>query len=283
MRQERDNAALMLQDQKKQKIYDLEDITIMEMQNNELKKRIQKMETETAQLKAKRVTTGMHLETVLEELFKINEGYKLYNQSLEQLTQANHGELNYILDVKAQIKELRKLLQEEQAERDELKQLCILQRKKINANRQTHEKESIYLQRGLTQMNETIQNNTDLSLKVMKQLERNSKNLVAKQSSQFFNSKYQKSKLLGSIYTNKSRFELNMSTLKDNVNKQISDSLSQKPQYGNSIMPKRSFSAVKSDIYGRNGDEDDNDSQLFARHTEVKEEDEVDKEEDSVE
>jgi hypothetical protein len=58
-----------------------------------------------------------------------------------------------------------------------------LQRKKINANRQTHEKDSIYLQRGLTKMNETIQNNTDLSLKVMKQLERNSKNLVAKQSS----------------------------------------------------------------------------------------------------
>lgn len=80
------------------------------MQNNELKKRIQKMETETAQLADKRVTLGMHLETVLEELFKINEGYKLYNQSLEQLTQANHAELNYMMQVKEQIKELRKLL-----------------------------------------------------------------------------------------------------------------------------------------------------------------------------
>lgn len=43
------------------------------------------------------------------------------------------------------------------------------------------EKEKAYLQSGLEKMNETIKNNTDLSLKVMKQLERNSKNLVAKQ------------------------------------------------------------------------------------------------------
>lgn len=43
-----------------------------------------------------------------------------------------------------------------------------------------HEKERSYLQAGLEKMNETIQNNTDLSLKVMKQLERNSKNLIAK-------------------------------------------------------------------------------------------------------
>ena len=42
-------------------------------------------------------------------------------------------------------------------------------------------KEKGYLQAGLEKMNETIKNNTDLSLKVMKQLERNSKNLVAKQ------------------------------------------------------------------------------------------------------
>ena len=41
----------------------------------------------------------------------------------------------------------------------------------------------MYLERGLTQMNEVIQNNTDLSLKVMKQLERNSKNMIAKQQS----------------------------------------------------------------------------------------------------
>lgn len=57
----------------------------------------------------------------------------------------------------------------------------MLQRKKINAIRVNHEKDAMYLQRGLTQMNETIQNNTDLSLKVMKQLERNSKNMAARQ------------------------------------------------------------------------------------------------------
>lgn len=48
MRQEKDNAALQVADQKKQRIYDLEEITIMNMQNNELRKKIQKLGQETA-------------------------------------------------------------------------------------------------------------------------------------------------------------------------------------------------------------------------------------------
>jgi hypothetical protein len=36
---------------------------------------------------------------------------------------------------------------------------------------------------GLTKMNETIKNNTDLSMKVMQQLERNTINMAAKQGS----------------------------------------------------------------------------------------------------
>lgn len=66
--------------------------------------------------------------------------------------------------------------------------------------------------------------------------------------------------MLGSIYTNKSRFELNMSTLKETVNKQISDSFSQKPQYASNVhsaIPKRSFSGVKTDLYSRNQESDD--------------------------
>ena len=43
-----------------------------------------------------------------------------------------------------------------------------------------HEKETAALEHGLTLMNETITNNADLSLKVMKQLERNSKNMIAR-------------------------------------------------------------------------------------------------------
>jgi len=40
MRREKDNAAFDLQDKKKQKIYNIEDITVMNMQNNEIRKKI---------------------------------------------------------------------------------------------------------------------------------------------------------------------------------------------------------------------------------------------------
>lgn len=99
MQQEKDNTVLMLADQKKQKIYDLEEITIMTMQNNELKKKITKMEAETGQIRKKRLTVTMHLDTVLEELFKTNEGYKLYNVSLEQLDNANQSEIDYMAKI----------------------------------------------------------------------------------------------------------------------------------------------------------------------------------------
>jgi hypothetical protein len=51
-----------------------------------------------------------------------------------------------------------------------------------------------------------------------------------------------------------------MSTLKETVNKQISDSFSQKPQYASNVhsaIPKRSFSGVKTDLYSRNQESDD--------------------------
>lgn len=38
MKQEKDNSLLMLQDMKKQKIYDIEEKTIVNMQNNEFRK-----------------------------------------------------------------------------------------------------------------------------------------------------------------------------------------------------------------------------------------------------
>lgn len=153
----------------------------MNMQNGELRKKISNLEIDIDKTKKKSVTITFHIDQILEELFKVNEGYKLYNKSLTQLSQANRNEISYMDKVKSQVKELRKLLQAEESERDQFKGLCQLQRKKLNALKMTHEKDSMYLERGLTQMNEVIQNNTDLSLKVMKQLERNSKNMIAKQ------------------------------------------------------------------------------------------------------
>lgn len=40
------------------------------------------METEITEIKNKRVEIAFHIDQTLEELFKVNEGYKLYNKSL---------------------------------------------------------------------------------------------------------------------------------------------------------------------------------------------------------
>ena len=56
-------------------------------------------------------------------------------------------------------------------------------------------------------MNEQIQQNSKDGIKAVKRMERNSKNMVAKQQSVFFSSKYQASKLFASM--NMSKFSIN--------------------------------------------------------------------------
>jgi hypothetical protein len=68
------------------------------------------MELDTVGIKKKRVTTNMQIDKILEELFKTNEGYKLYNKSLEQLDIANVSEITYMAQLNGQLKEIRKLL-----------------------------------------------------------------------------------------------------------------------------------------------------------------------------
>ena len=108
MEQEKDNAKLIVQDMKKQKIYDTEEITIMNMQNGEFRRKIKKMEDEIANTKDKRTRIQYDLDKVLEELFKTNESYKLYNKTLGELNKANQSEIDYIRNMKKTIKELRK-------------------------------------------------------------------------------------------------------------------------------------------------------------------------------
>lgn len=97
MEQEKDNARLIIQDMKKQKIYDTEEKTIMNMQNNEFRRKIQKMEEETNIVRDKRTRIQYDIDNVLEGLFKVNESYKLYNKTLEELGQANTSEVTYII------------------------------------------------------------------------------------------------------------------------------------------------------------------------------------------
>jgi uncharacterized protein (DUF3084 family) len=55
VRQEREEAELLLQDQRRAKIYDNEDLVMMRMQNNEYRTKIAKLEEDNKELKAMRV------------------------------------------------------------------------------------------------------------------------------------------------------------------------------------------------------------------------------------
>ena len=66
----------------------------------------------------------------------------------------------------------------------------ILQRKKIESLGIKHIKHTGHLEHGLSLMNEQVNGTAKDALKNIKKLERNTKNMVAAQNSQFLNSKY---------------------------------------------------------------------------------------------
>lgn len=68
------------------------------------------MEEDTIVIKDKRIRIAYDIDKVLEDLFKVNEGYKLYNSSLVSLNKANEKEVEFIRSIKGTVKELRKML-----------------------------------------------------------------------------------------------------------------------------------------------------------------------------
>ena len=81
------------------------------------------------------------------------------------------------------IKKLKEMLNEEQIQRDELKQLQTLQRKQIETLGIKHDRNTSQLERNLTGMNECINEAVQKGHVSIKQLERNTKNMIAAQNS----------------------------------------------------------------------------------------------------
>jgi len=55
VKQEKDDAALILQDQKKKMLYETEEVTIMRMQNDEYRRKISKLEKNIAEVHEKNI------------------------------------------------------------------------------------------------------------------------------------------------------------------------------------------------------------------------------------
>ena len=86
-------------------------------------------------------------------------------------------------------------------QRDELKGFQHLMRKQIHTLETKHNNQTEALERGLSTMNEQINDLVTKGYISVKQMERNSKNLIARSASQFFMSKYTASKMFSSQFS----------------------------------------------------------------------------------
>jgi septal ring factor EnvC (AmiA/AmiB activator) len=166
------------------------------MYNDEFRRKITRVEKDTREVAEKRKLAKKELDQTYQQIFTTNETLKLYDKTNDDLEKAINTEKAYLEYVSGQVNELRKLLYEENHHKDQYKGLANMQEKKIHSLGQKHIRNTGQLERHLTVMNEQIQSCIDSGAVTLKQLERNTRNMQAKQASQFFKSKYEQSRMV---------------------------------------------------------------------------------------
>jgi hypothetical protein len=195
---EKEQALLAQQDMKKKLIYDTEELTIMRMQNDEYRRLIGQMQRDTEETREKQVRCQFTIDGTCNDLFTANDTMKLLQQTIYDLQRANTTEKAGLKTMQNQIKELRKLLHQETIQRDEIRGLNTLMRKKIATLDTKHTRRRNELDEGLSLMNNQLDQMVEKGYISVKQLERNTRNMVARSASQFYMSKYEQSKVFSS-------------------------------------------------------------------------------------
>ena len=149
------------------------------------------LQEDNKEIENKRTKTLYQIDNAYNELFNTNESMKLYEKTIDDLKKAVNTEKAYLVTLNEEVDQLRKLLLEEKELKEQYRGLDLLQRKKINALGDKHMQGTHQLERGLTLMNDTINNTINKGIISVQQLERNTKNMVARQASQFYMSKYE--------------------------------------------------------------------------------------------
>lgn len=98
--------------------------------------------------------TKYQIDAVYNELFTKNDSLKLYEKTINDLRKALVTEKAYIQTLQEQVGEVKHILNEEQVQRDELKQFQYMQRKQIETLGIKHDRNTGLLERGLTNMND---------------------------------------------------------------------------------------------------------------------------------
>ena len=108
---------------------------------------------------------------------------KLFDNTIKDLKRAICTEGACVEVLKNQIKDLQIILNEEQIQRDDLKGLSFLQKKQIETLNIKHNRNTDQLERNLSNLNEHINQTIKQGYIKVKQLERNTNNMVAAQQS----------------------------------------------------------------------------------------------------
>jgi chromosome segregation ATPase len=129
LKQEKEDAFLTLQEQKRKLMYDKEDITITRMLNFESGRQIADIDKNTEECVKKRLLVKGNLAQVNQEVRALEHSDNVFNQTLRSLDEANETEKSCIMNINDQIKQLRSLLAEERIQHEQYRGIVMLQRK----------------------------------------------------------------------------------------------------------------------------------------------------------
>ena len=121
----------LIQDKKNKLIMEQHDLSMIRLQNQELRRRIQQLQDDNKEIDKRRIKAGKELDKAYQDLFTTNESLKLFNKTLLQMNKAETAERACIVTLQGQIKQLKDLLYEEKTQREQYKSLQSLQGKQI--------------------------------------------------------------------------------------------------------------------------------------------------------
>ena len=82
MMQEKEDSKLEMQDKKNKLVMEQHDLSMIRLQNNELRRKIGQLGLDNKEIDHKRIKTGKELDQAYQQLFIQNESLKLFNKTL---------------------------------------------------------------------------------------------------------------------------------------------------------------------------------------------------------
>ena len=154
--QELEQERLIVADLKKQLVRSEGDNVMTRLQNDELRRQIGRAEEIHRETIEKRIKVRFEIDKVYNEVFVQTDTMRLYDKTIQDLGKADIVEKACLEELQQHVQELREKMGAEQAQRDELKQIQVVQRKQIETLGLKHDRGTETLERNLNGMNDCI-------------------------------------------------------------------------------------------------------------------------------